>query len=596
MGDVPRGGSFLMEPVGSHQEHIVVEFTEDQLMYARTAEDFVKNEVLPRLQEIEEKKEGLMPALLKRAGELGLLMIDVPEKYGGLGLSKTTSMLIAERSAKCASFSISWGAHTGIGTLPLVYYGNERQRQKYLPRLATGEMLGAYALTEPEAGSDALAAKTVARQSPDGRSWVLSGVKQFITNAGFADLFTVFAKVDGEKFTAFLVEREFPGVSTGPEEQKLGIRGSSTRQLILDGARVPAENVLGQVGQGHKIAFNILNIGRFKLGAGVVGAAKECLDTAVAYGIDRKQLGTPIVKFGMIQRKIADMATRIYAADSMSYRTAALMDGAIARLDPGMADYDRRVIEEGIEEYTMEDSIVKVFGTETLDFVADESLQMLGGYGFTEDYPIERHYRDQRINRIFEGTNEINRLIIPATLMKRVAKGRLPYLEFMQRVDAEIQDEKLRPVPPTGPLAREIHAVEMAKRVVAYTAKIIVERELASLTRKQQHVEILSNLVIDLFAADSTASRTLKLVQGQGDAAVPAQIDMTHVFVSSALDRITGGARRLLANEAKDDDELKAYLARLDTFVPFFPIRTIDVKTRIAERVVADRGWRFSAS
>ena len=326
------GGSWLVTPVGAAPQFTGADFSEDDLLYAETAEHFVRDEVLPRLEEIESKKEGLMPELLRRAGELGLLMIDVPEAYGGLGLRKTTSMLVSERGALCASFSVSWGAHTGIGTLPIVYYGTEAQKQRYLPKLATGEWLAAYSLTEPQAGSDALAARTRAVLGPDG-NYRLTGTKQFITNAAFADVFTVFAKVDGEKFTAFIVERNTPGLSTGPEEHKLGIRGSSTRQLILEDAPVPAENVLGEIGRGHKIAFNILNIGRFKLGAGAGGASKDCLRIALAYAADRHQHGRAIAGFGMIQRKLADMATRIYVADSMSYRTAGLMDDAADAID-----------------------------------------------------------------------------------------------------------------------------------------------------------------------------------------------------------------------------------------------------------------------
>ena len=578
-----RGASWLVSPMGA-SEQFTGDFTEDDLLYAKTAEDFVRNEVLPQLDRIEAKEEGLMASLLRRAGELGLLMVDVPEAYGGLGLRKATSMLVSERGALCASFSVSWGAHTGIGTLPIVYYGSEAQKRHYLPRLATGEWLAAYALTEPGSGSDALAAQTRAERQPDG-SYRLTGTKQFITNAGFADLFTVFAKVDGELFTAFLVERTAAGLSTGPEEKKLGIRGSSTRQLILEDTPVPADAVLGEVGQGHKIAFNILNIGRFKLGAGSVGAAKECLRVALDHARQRRQFGAPIASFGMIQRKLADMATRIYVADSMSYRTAGLMDAAAAAIDHNAPDAVRRLVRESIEEYTIEASILKVFGTETLDFVADEALQILGGYGFTAEYPVERHYRDSRINRIFEGTNEINRLIIPATLVKRIGQGQLAFGEFLQQVDREIADRAAWPPSPGGPLAREMRAAEVAKRVVAYAARVLIERQLASLREKQQHLEILANMIIDVYAMDSVVNRT-RLLTGHGSAEDDALCrDMTNVFVASANERVIDGARRLLVNEL-EGEELRAHL-QLEAIVPHIPIRTIAVKTRIAEALVA---------
>jgi alkylation response protein AidB-like acyl-CoA dehydrogenase len=579
----PAGGSWLVAPVGSSAQFTGAAFSEEDLLYAKTAEDFVRGEVLPVLDRIEAKEEGLMPALLKRAGELGLLMIDLPERWGGLGLRKTTSMLVSERSALCASFSVSWGAHTGIGSLPLVYYGTDAQKTRYLPKLATGEWLAAYALTEPQAGSDALAARTRAVSQPDG-SYRLTGTKQFITNAGFADLFTVFAKVDGERFTAFLLERSTPGLSVGPEEHKLGIRGSSTRQLVLEDAPVPADRVLGEIGKGHKIAFNILNIGRFKLGAGSVGAAKDCLSIALAYARDRHQHGRAIASFGMIQRKLADMATRIYVADSMSYRTAALMDEAADAAGPDATD--ARLVEQSIEEYTIEASIMKVFGTETLDFVADESLQILGGYGFTADYPVERHYRDARINRIFEGTNEINRLIIPATLVKKIGRGGLPYLQFLQQVESEIADQGASfPSPPDGPLAREIRATEVAKRVIAYTAKVLIERSLDSLKDKQQHLEILANMIIDLYAMDSVVGRTL-LLRGHGTPDDDAlRLAMTNVFAASANERVLDGSRRILVNEF-EGDELRTHL-KLEGLVPHIPIRTIAQKTKISEALVA---------
>jgi alkylation response protein AidB-like acyl-CoA dehydrogenase len=579
-----RGASWLIEPPGASPQFTGADFTEDDRLYAKTAEDFVRNEVLPNLDRLEDKEEGLMPALLKRAGELGLLMIDVPEQYGGLGLHKTTSMLVSERGALCASFSISWGAHTGIGTLPLVYYGTDAQKRTYLPKLATGEWLAAYALTEPGSGSDALAAKTVATPV-EGGGYRLTGTKQFITNAGFADLFTVFAKVDGDKFTAFLVENGTAGVSTGPEEKKLGIKGSSTRQLILEDAMVPAGAVLGSIGQGHKIAFNILNIGRFKLGAGAGGAAKECLQIALDYARDRRQFGQPIASFGMVQRKLADMATRIYVADSMSYRTAGLMDAAAESLDPTAPDYAERLIRESIEEYTIEASILKVFGTETLDFVADEALQVLGGYGFTAEYPVERHYRDSRINRIFEGTNEINRLIIPATVLKRMGRGALPYLEFLKQLDREMAEGAHWASAAAGALEREYRAAQVAKRVVAYITRVLIEKDLASLKDKQQHLEILSNMLIDVFAMDSVVNRT-RLLRGhgsQGDDSL--RLMMTNIFVASANERVIDGARRLLANEF-EGEELRKHL-QLESIIPRIPIRTIAAKTKLAEALVA---------
>ncbi|HLY36849.1 MAG TPA: acyl-CoA dehydrogenase family protein, partial [Candidatus Binatia bacterium] len=398
-------------------------------------------------------------------------------------------------------------------------------------------------------------------------------------------LFTVFAKVDGEHFTAFLVERSAPGVSTGPEEKKLGIRGSSTRQLILDDARVPADHVLGEIGQGHKIAFNILNVGRFKLGAGAVGAAKECLQIALDYSRQRHQFGRPIASFGMVERKLADMATRIYVADSMSYRTAGLMDAAADAIDPNAADATQLVVRESIEEYTIEASILKVFGTETLDFVADEALQILGGYGFTAEYPVERHYRDARINRIFEGTNEINRLIIPATLVKRIGQGRLPYADFLQQVDREVADVSTWPPAVPGPLEREIRAVEVAKRVIAFIARVLIERDLASLKDKQQHLEILANMIMDLYAMDSVVNRT-RLLLGHGTQQDDdLRVALTNVYVASANERVIDGARRLLVNEL-EGEALHKHLA-LEQIVPHFPIRTIAVKTMIAERLVA---------
>jgi alkylation response protein AidB-like acyl-CoA dehydrogenase len=584
---IVKGGSFL---VGPPVEDLFTyeDLSADDHAIAAVAETFVRHEVLPQVDAIEAQAPGLMRTLLEKAGALGLLMFDIPEKHGGLGVSKATSMLIGERAFKLASFCVAWGAHTGIGTLPLLFYGTDAQKARFLPRLMSGEAIAAYALTEPSSGSDALGAKTRAVPTPNGHGYRLTGVKQFITNAGFADLFTVFAKIDGDKFTAFLVERATPGVSVGPEEHKLGIKGSSTCQLILDDVLVPAENVLGEVGKGHKIAFNILNIGRLKLGAGALGAARECLEAAVAYASDRKQFETPIVEFGAIQRKVADMAVRIYVADALSYRTAGLIDALIARLDPAAADYDGQVI-KAIEEYTIEQSIVKVFGTETLDFVVDESLQMLGGYGFVAEYPLERHYRDSRINRIFEGTNEINRLLIPATVMKRAMLQGLPILEFIQDVETELARERDGGSAPEGPLGCERHAVAQAKKLVAYTTKQLLQREPAEIGRKQQHLEILADMIIDLYAMESAVARAAKILRSRGLESAGFECDATAIFVADATERLGVNARRLFGNDAAAGD-IASHFAVIARLTPFTPLGTIDARQRVAERVTAAGG------
>jgi len=578
------GGAFLIEPVTECRPFIYEDFSAEDLSLAATAEDFVTQEVLPHLEAIENKQEGLMPRLLKRAGELGLLMLEIPAEYGGLALPKAVALLVAARASECASFSVSMNAHTGIGSLPLVFYGTDAQRQRYLPKLATGEWLAAYALSEPGSGSDALGAKTRAVLSADGRSYRLNGVKQFITNAGFADLFTVFAKVDGERFTAFLVERTFPGVSTGPEEHKLGIRGSSTRQVILEDVDVPVENLLGVVGQGHKIAFNILNVGRLKLGGIATGGARKALQQGVSYAAARRQFGKAIITFGAIQRKIADMMARIYAAESVSYRTAGLLDAAIASVATD-GDGHWQGVQRAIEEYAIEQSILKVYGSETLDYVVDESLQMYGGYGYIEEYPAARLYRDSRINRIFEGTNEINRLLIPGTLVKRVMTGALPLLDSIQQARAELTGDA-PPAVDCGPLAREVEAVEAAKRLTAHVAGLLLERQAAELAHKQQHLELLSDMICELYALDSTLARTLRLIRERGVEGAVLEIDLSRVVAAQSTATIRLAARALLANDA-GADELPQRLAEIERWSPYVPVGLLDTKTRIAERVTA---------
>jgi alkylation response protein AidB-like acyl-CoA dehydrogenase len=433
-----------------------------------TAEDFMRREVEPRIAEIEEKKPGLLRELLRKAGEVGLLGHDVPEEYGGLGGDKTSSSLIFESMSRQGSMAVSFGAHVGIGTMPIVLFGTAEQRQRYLPRLATGELIAAYALTEPGSGSDALAAKTKAVLSPDGKTWRLTGTKQFITNAGFADLFTVFAKVDGEKFTGFLVERTAPGLTIGPEEHKLGIRGSSTCALYLEDCQVPAENVLGVIGQGHKIAFNILNIGRWKLGVGATGGAKYCLELGIKYARERKQFGKPIAEFDLIRKKIGDAATQVYVAESMAFRTAGLLDARSRLIDPKDPQFQKKQI-DAIEEHAIEASIIKVFGSEMLFTTADETMQIFGGAGYISDYPIERISRDARINRIFEGTNEINRLLVPGTLLKRRAQGRLALMALAAEVRAEIADpSRIDRTVAEGPLGPAKTKCDRAKRATTF--------------------------------------------------------------------------------------------------------------------------------
>ncbi len=580
----PAGGAFLIEPVTEREPFIYEDFSADELSLADTAEQFVANEVLPRLEEIEGKKDGVMPALLRRAGELGLLMLEVPVEYGGLGLRKSVALLVAARASACGSFSVSMNAHTGIGTLPLVIYGNDAQRARFLPKLATGEWLAAYALSEPGSGSDALGAKARAVLSADGRTYRVNGIKQFITNAGFADLFTVFAKIDGDQFSALLVERTRRSVSTGPEEHKMGIRGSSTRQLILEDVDVPVENLLGHVGQGHKIAFNILNVGRLKLGGITAGGARKVLELAVGYAATRRQFGKPVITFGALQGKLGWMMARIYAAESMSYRTSGLLDAAIEAIEPATEGYWQQV-QRAIEEYAIEQSILKVYGSEALDFVVDEALQMYGGYGFIEDYPLARCYRDSRINRIFEGTNEINRLLIPGTLVKRMMTGALPLMGYIQHVRAELGAHGHR-VATTEPLAAEIEAVEAAKGLTAHVAGLLLERQGAELAQKQQHLELLSNMICEVYALDSALARTLKLIRQRGVEGAVLEIDLTRVVAAHCTDEVYAAARRLVANDTTGE-ELRLRLQEVHQLSLYVPTGILDAKTRIAERVTA---------
>jgi alkylation response protein AidB-like acyl-CoA dehydrogenase len=578
------GGAFLLEPACDARIFTPEDFTEDQRALYRTAAEFSTNEVTPRAKDIENKAPGVLVGLLKKAGELGFLMIDIPEAYGGLGLTKVTSMLATEALRRVGSFSVTVGAHTGIGTLPIVYYGTEEQKKKYLPRLATGEWVAAYALTEAGSGSDALAARATAVQK--GEEWVLNGVKQWITNGAFADLYTVFAKVDGEHFTAFLVERTTPGVSVGPEEHKMGIRGSSTTEVILQDVHIPAGNVLGTVGRGHKIAFNILNVGRLKLGIGTVGASKQALQLAVEYAKQRKQFGRAISEFGLIRLKIGHMATRIFVGESMGYRTAGLIDAAIKK-EAGL-DHPRT-----IEEYAIESSILKIFGSECLDYVADEAVQIHGGYGFTEHYEVERIRRDSRINRIFEGTNEINRLLIPAMLFKKAMKGELPLLDFVRHTKEQIAGgSPFTERPRSSPLYNERRATEVGKRVVAYMAAMALEKHMTDLQDKQEIVGALADAIIDVYAMESSVARTLQAIEKEGAAKTKMMQAMTRIFVHDAHERLLDMAR-LLAAEMCEGDELERTFREISRFPERYPIKYYSEVDAVAAQVIEDGKYRL---
>ncbi|MEW5947311.1 MAG: acyl-CoA dehydrogenase family protein [bacterium] len=580
-----RGGAFMFEPAGMRKIFIPEYFTEEQRMMAKTAEDFMLKDVVPLGEEIDEMKEGLLPGLIKKAAELGLCMIDIPEKYDGLEQDKATSMLVAEKLALNGTFSCALGAHTGIGTLPIVFFGNEEQKKKFLPLLGAAEKISAYALTEPTAGSDAMSIKTKAVLSGDGRHYVLNGTKQFITNAGFADMFIVYAKVDGEKFTGFIVDRNSEGLSVGPEEKKMGIKGSSTTQVIFENVKVPVENVLYDIGKGHKIAFNILNIGRFKLGIGAIGGAKNVLIQAVKYGNQREQFNTPLTRFGAIGEKIAKVACRIYAGESMSYRVAGLMDEAIARIDKTTDDAQQRVI-EAIEEYAVEDSIIKVYGSECLDFAADEAVQIHGGYGFTAEYPAEKAYRDSRINRIFEGTNEINRMLIPGTILKRGMKGSLPVMDYSARVMKELATGEIE-AGDGGPLAGAVRACNLAKKAAMYASGAAIQKYMANIQKEQELLMMMADMMMASFAMDSVLCRVLQLMEERGAEKCAVQADVAGCVVADCADQIAVLGRRLL-NAAEEGDRLAKHLEAFNRGVPHFDFNVVAAFRRIAGKIVED--------
>ncbi len=575
-----KGGSFLIEDRAPGEVFTPEDFTEEQVMIGRTTDEFIANELVPRLPQLVKLDYELNRELLRKAGELGLVGVEIPEEYGGLGLDKVSCSLVAEKTGRDGSFATTFAVQTGIGILPIVYFGTEAQKKKYLPKLAAGEWVSSYSLSEASSASDAMNARARAVLSPDGKSWILNGEKMWLSNAGFADIYITFAKVDGEHFTAFIVEKGMPGVSLGAEEKKAGIKGSSTRPLVLTDAVIPKENLLGEIGKGHKIAFNILNLGRFKLGAGCTGGAKLAMGAAVSYGNSRTAFSQPITSFGLIKHKIGQMAILAYVAESVVYRTAGMIDRNLA--DVGLGDTEKAL--KRIEEYDVECSMIKVWCSEMCDYVVDETVQIFGGAGYVEDYPAERFWRDARVNRIYEGTNEINRLLVPGMLLKRAMKGQLPLIPAAQGLLQEaLSGPGLGEDGDDGPLAAERRIASNAKKVSLLAAGVAVQRFATDLENQQEVLGGIADIMMETYAIESAVLRTEKLLAtGRGEHAG----DMTAVFARDAMGRIESAARTVLA-ASSEGDTLRTQLVFLRRFTKFEPVNSVVLRRRIAERLIA---------
>jgi len=586
------GGEFLITDVAPADIFTPEDFSDEHRMIYQTAKDFVEKEIMPNIEKLEEKDHDLVLSLLAKAGELGLLGTDVPEEYGGLGLDKVSTTVVGEAMGVAGSFTVVYGAHTGIGTLPIVFFGSEDQKKKYLPKLASGEWCAAYCLTEPGAGTDALNAKTKAVLSEDGKYYILNGEKMFITNAGWASVFTLYAKVDGEHFTGFIVEKDFPGVSTGAEIDKMGVHGSSTRPLVLEDAKVPVENLMFEIGKGHKIAFNILNIGRWKLGAMTTGGCKGCLTEAVKYANGRIQFKVPISSFGMIKTKLANMAIRTYMSESMMYRLAGMFDDKLGTLDED-AKKSGAENAKAIEEYAPECSITKVYGSECLDYCVDEYVQVLGGYGYCSEYPAERYYRDSRINRIWEGTNEINRMLVPGTLMRRALQGRLNLLQAAQAIPQELMSYSSLAVQlPDTPLALQEHMVKMSKKIALMVAGLAAQKFGADLVKEQEVLAKIADMVIEIFAMESGLLRTKKIIGAKGEEKAKYQIAAVETYVDEQIPRIESWAKQALAY-IEQGDTLRAQLAGVKKLARYQPIDTISRRRAIADRIIELESYPF---
>jgi butyryl-CoA dehydrogenase len=604
------GGSFLLETRTPAEVFTPEDLNEEQSQIAKTAAQFAREQILPAVAAIEAKEPGVMAGLIRKAAELGFASVDIPEEYGGVGMDKTTSTLITDHLSVLASFSTAFGAHIGIATLPLVWYGAEEQKQRYLPKLASGEWIGAYGLSEASSGSDAMNIRTRATLSDDGSTYTLNGEKMWMTNCGIAGLYTVFAKIDGEKFSAFLIERTTPGLTVGAEEHKLGIHGSSTCPLILDGCKIPASNLLGEAGKGHHIAFNVLNVGRFKLGVACIGGARHALAHMTRYAKERIAFGKPIAEFGLIQRKISASATRLYAAESMAYRTVGMIDAALAQIGGQTGDRpdaahapSARETQKRIEEYAVECSILKVYGSEMLSCVADELVATMGGYGYVEEYPAERFYRDARINRIFEGTNEINRLIITGWLMKRAVSGQLPLLGAIKKLMDEVtQPPSFDAGADAGELlARESEVLAATKKIALFAAGVASQRFMTALQDQQEVMADLADIIMQAFALESALLRARKMAQprpnangGSANELALANLaaNMTGLLADETMALAEQSARRVLAACA-EGDLLRTQLAILRRLARFTPGDAVGQSRAVAQELVRRERYPF---
>ncbi len=585
--DLKRGGAFLVSETASDEIFTPADLSDDQRLIGHAAEEFIINEVVPQIPELEKHKDGLMRDLIKKAGEIGLLGAGISEEYGGSALDKVSAAVLSEKMGIYASFGVAFGAQTGIGTIPLVYFGTEEQKKKYLPRMATGELLACYALSEPQAGSDALAARTRAVLSSDGKSWILNGQKMWITSGSYSDVYTVFAKVDGEKFSAFIVERGTPGFSTGAEENKMGIRGSSTVPLFFENAAIPKENLLYEIGRGHIVAFNTLNAGRFSLGGSCSGSCKQVIAIAAKYSKERTAFGKQIAEFGLIQAKLGEMAILEYALESMIYRTAGTIEAAMSAPGEDKTKQAMRVL----EEYAIESSIAKVVGSETLDYCADQGVQIFGGYGFHEDYPVARMYRDSRINRIFEGTNEINRLVIIQMLVKRATAGTLPLIPAALKLREELLAGPSFDEAPIDTFAEEERSLAQAKKIFLLAAGMALEKFRDQLSNQQEVVASLANIVMNVYAMESALRRAQKAAQVRS-AAAANMADAARAFIYDAMDAIEKDARTALA-ATETGDNLATLLAALRRFAKHAPLDVIALRRRVADAVLAQDRYPF---